>query len=676
MFNSAIKYFVNDVIMLSGVFEGKLRALKTDVLPYAFIEERGVDKIKDNVYDVQKTNLKDLSNNRVWKFECKEPAQVAKIRDEMDRIGIKTYEADIPYVRRLLVDGEYKVNFDGCIVYVDIEMDDSNGMPVNYGHDKIVSIAVYDEKGRGNWYYVNDYDSERQMLEAFISDLEADVKTVFAGWNVEFDCRHLLERTKKLGIKSKWLEYVQSIDLLSRYKSVIKGLESYSLAEISKYEKFEKVKERQKRVCEMTREELEEYNLYDAELCREIDRKYGFTDLECEMAKSVNLTIDMLTPVQIADSLILKRARELGFVLENVKRGVKKGYVGAYIIEPEYGLHEWIAYYDVASMYPSIIVNENIDIDGANGEILPAIIRRLLEERRELKRLYKETGNVKYDVMQNVKKVFANSLYGMFGNEYSRYFNEKKAELVTKKGREIIEKIKSFANEYFGKVVYGDTDSIFISISEVVRDSNKIVDVAKLVEEEINRYIRPYEVKLEAVFRYILFIKSGQKGAKKRYWGITIDGNEIVRGLEVRRSDWCRLAKIVQKEVIKMVFEGRTKEEILKYLADIKNRLYKGEFDEMLVIAKGYRELGEYLVNAPHVRALRKAEEKGYKFVDGKVKYVYTGKDVEPVTWKGIEEFRGKLNYRYYWENQIYAAVKRILDSIDTNKQEVLVYDN
>ncbi len=464
--SSSIKYLVDgDKIILKGVIDGELQFIESPWLPYAFVEEReGVEqilKLNEYVVSYEKTDLKASDTKRpVIMFKTANPKHIPLVREELNNRGYRTYESDIPYIRRLLFDDKLKVDYSGRVVYLDIEVDDSQGFPKEYGKYQIVSIAVYDADGTGKWFYVGDYNNELEMLTDFVYWLRENGKTVIVGWNVQFDWNHLNERLRYLKLRdsASYFEMTNMIDLMEEYKQAVKGLSSYSLEEVSIYEGFEKIKYRNKMIHEMTRQELYEYNMYDAELLYIIDKKYGFSEVRTKIAELVNLPLDDISSTRIGDSLIVRRLRELGYVMIDKKKYKDERYQGAVVLEPVPGLYKYVGYYDVNSLYPNVIIHKNIDIDGFNGEVLPYIEKALLDARAKFKKMYKETKDPKYDVMQKSYKILANSLYGLLGTASFRYYNKDKAAAITGGGREVLMKIKDYVEKELGlKILYGDS---------------------------------------------------------------------------------------------------------------------------------------------------------------------------------------------------------------------------
>ena len=548
-----IGYAVRDgEVYLHGWIDGDVRFVKSPLLPYAFADSSRSDVLNGlrEVVKVEKTDLRNIHGERVVRFDVAEPKAVPKVRK---KVGYDyTHEADIPFVRRLLIDRVLEASYgDGAIVYVDIEVDDSEGFP--RPGERIISIAYSGVGEKTKFLYA--VDGEEEAIRRFLDDTVLRGKLVMVAWNVRFDYWYLLERARKLGLEreARLLERFELIDLLGAYKGAVKGLSSYSLLEVARKEKLSgvDVKAREKMVSEMDLEELERYNVGDVELIKEIDDRYGFTRVATRLAEYVGLTLshafyaEMLKEedkieykpraTAVGDVLLIRRARELGYVLPNVPKTKKKGYPGAYVHEPVPGFYRRVGVYDYASMYPNIIVNYKIDVLGFKGELLPYLEAKLLKLRAEYKKLAKIYGDKEYDVQQRALKLLANSLYGLAGTNGSRYMDEKIAAEVTKRGRELILGTIKRAEEEWGKgvVVYADsvtgdskiiymtTDSVshgdILPLAEGVKvaTSTGITEISSLFKEVTERVgEKEYYVPNEAIYTLAFDTRTG-----KLVWG-------------------------------------------------------------------------------------------------------------------------------------------------------------
>jgi DNA polymerase, archaea type len=185
----------------------------------------------------------------------------------------------------------------------------------------------------------------------------------------------------------------------------------------------------------------------------------------------------------------------------------KKYYEGGIVLTPEkvpkfYNQPVYVL--DVKSMYPTMIINHNISPDTVNctccindenakvdfeimdfvNKNIPDTEKRLrywicvkrkgilpilLEKFRELRFKYQLEGN---EIMQRAVKILINGAYGVFGSSSFKYFNLGVAELTTAFGRYTFTQLKNFAQSepYNFEVIYGDTDSIFITGLNLVKD--------------------------------------------------------------------------------------------------------------------------------------------------------------------------------------------------------------
>src|SRR6266705_92986 len=110
------------------------------------------------------------------------------------------------------------------------------------------------------------------------------------------------------------------------------------------------------------------------------------------------------------------------------------------------------------------------------------------------------------------------------------------------------------------KVLYGDTDSLFVS-----HDGALVERFLRTVEDDLG-----LEISLSRVYKRILFTE-----AMKKYAGLMEDGEIDVVGMEAVRGDWSQLAKDVQNQVLRMVLEdkgpARAKDYVLGLTKDLKS---------------------------------------------------------------------------------------------------------
>lgn len=113
------------------------------------------------------------------------------------------------------------------------------------------------------------------------------------------------------------------------------------------------------------------------------------------------------------------------------------------------GVYANVRKVDVVSEYPSVMLQYEIyDKNKDPNKHLLKILSYFREERIKNKKLFKETGDKYYDDLQNAMKILINSIFGFLGAGYLLFNYPEGAALVTKYGREIIEKSILWATGY------------------------------------------------------------------------------------------------------------------------------------------------------------------------------------------------------------------------------------
>lgn len=198
---------------------------------------------------------------------------------------------------------------------------------------------------------------------------------------------------------------------------------------------------------------------------------------------------------------------------------------------------------DFNSLYPSIIQEYNIcftTISDPSEEnivlpdqnlppgILPTEIRKLVESRREVKKLMNNPDlsadlKMQYHIRQMALKLTANSMYGCLGFSNSRFYAKGLAALVTLKGREILMHTRDLVQKMSYDVIYGDTDSIMINTNCL--DYDQVFKCGSKIKQEINKLYKQVELDIDGVFKYLLLLK------KKKYAAVTLskDKNGQIR---------------------------------------------------------------------------------------------------------------------------------------------------
>jgi len=351
-------------------------------------------------------------------------------------------------------------------------------------------------------------------------------------------------------------------------------------------------------------------------------------------------------------------------------------YPGGMVIQPKPGLHSGVAVLDFKSMYPSIIIKYNMSLetvgeDGALREgppgFLPRALRLLLDERakaREEWGRYPEGSRERkvMDAKQRALKRIANATYGYTGWSGARWYAPHVAAAITAKGREVISTVMERATGMGLEVIYGDTDSVFVSYDEA-----KVENLLSWIGDELG-----LEVKVEKVYRSVLFTE-----AKKRYAGITEGGELDIVGLEAVRGDWSDAAKRAQAEVLEVLLKEGSVERAVERAVEWVRRARAGEIPlkQLIIWRQLTKQPDEYEATAPHAVVARHMRAGGWDVrVGDKVGFIVVkgaGKLNERVK-PYFEVTADHVDWDYYAEKQIAAACGRILEAVGVDESRLL----
>ena len=166
-------------------------------------------------------------------------------------------------------------------------------------------------------------------------------------------------------------------------------------------------------------------------------------------------------------------------------------------------------------------------------------------------------------------KIIMNSFYGVLGTPGCRFFDARLASSITLRGHEILQRTRDHIEQAGHRVIYGDTDSVFVWIQSATTDEagrpagRELQDMlnswwTQQVREEFG-LDSVLELEFETHFKRFLMptVRGSDKGSKKRYAGVVAgrDGDQLVfKGLENVRTDWTRLAREFQEELYRRIF--------------------------------------------------------------------------------------------------------------------------
>ncbi|MGA1819579.1 MAG: DNA-directed DNA polymerase [Thermoplasmatota archaeon] len=457
---------------------------------------------------------------------------------------------------------------------------------------------------------------------------------------------------------------------------------------------------------ERRREDVVRYCMRDAELAlRILDRTQSIQKGVALASVAKLALIDILngTTSNLIDSILIREADRRGIGIPLTRHETKTSKIeGAYVHSIEPGLYNWVAVLDFRSMYPSIMIQNNICFTTLTDEeegtihspipgvrylrpeqkkgLVPDILRRLMVERQEAKsskRTAQTSGDREYfDGLQEAIKVLMNSFYGVFASFFYRFTDRSIGSSITAYARENIVSIITTLQKEGHEVIYSDTDSIFIRSPH--SDLEGTVEFGRSLAARFSEEDRVLE--FEKVFRSFF-----THGAKKRYVGMIAWPEEemIVRGYEMRRTDSFDLQSNALEDVFELVLAGDTEGAVdysRKTIASVK----KGDVPiEQLVISRSIQEVEEDKINTRYknpdsmanVQALRKARKLGLEIVPGmKVSWIVIDAKAKPQLVEPYidgRDFDHSPDHNYYAE-RLASTLARVTEVFGVSEKELL----
>ena len=629
----------------------------TGFRPYFWVKASEAHRPHPKNLEVTEDKAFSIKGEPLIRIYTEKPGDVRAARE-----GYHHFEADIPFATRFLIDlgltGGVSFPAETCsytelspahvlskarVCMCDIECDDRYGFP-EAERDAINCITCHDsfddcyttfflngetplpaaealpngcfDKNRHTIYA---FDSERELIKAFVAYIQEKNPDILSGWNVaDFDAAYILKRAEVLGFKPDVFARLPGVvdrnamrgrvifDLLTAYKKMQSGQkESYRLDAIAEEELGERKVRYTGTLGDLWNNDplkMIEYNFKDVELCVGINRKNSIVEFFQEVSRYVGCPLDKtLNSSNVVDIFILRRAFGK-FVLPSKGNGVGEEFEGATVFAPSKGVCENVIVLDLKSLYPMAMMTLNAsqetkspegEIHAPNGirfkkspdGLTRSIIGELLTERDNKKKLrntfpYGSDEYHLYDMQQNVLKVIMNSYYGVSGFARFRLYDREIGSAVTSVGRAIIQHTRKIINDNGYEVIYGDTDSCFVQLPMVSQEET--IEIARRIEDELNASYPTFaketlgaddcyfSIKFEKIYRRFF-----QGGAKKRYAGHLTwkEGQEVdkidIAGFEMKRSDSAAITREAQGAVLEMILKGDGKAAISSYLPQV-----------------------------------------------------------------------------------------------------------
>lgn len=462
------------------------------------------------------------------------------------------------------------------VVSIDIETSTQNGFPNIATADKEIITLSMRKRGKCIVLGTRPYTPKSKDVKYHQCKDEIDLLTTFlriwnseqwkpdvvTGWNIEnFDIPYLFVRISNiLGVKeakklSPWgivnsrsitgeddgpvvydIIGIATLDYLALYKKFsYTPQESYKLDHIAEYELGEKKLdyseyESMHEFYVKNFDKFVDYNIHDVVLVDKLEEKLKFIEQVFAIAYDAKVNfVDTYTTVRIWDVIIAnylmdKKIAVPHFKTDSIEERIAADkrmgpIIGAYVKDPQVGLHKWVCSFDLNSLYPHLImqynispetyrgIESNITIEGlidqdisedlsdklesqnltmsANGALfdkdfkgfLPTLMENMYNDRSawkkrmiEAKKQYEKTPTraleneiARCNNMQMAKKIQLNSAYGALGNTYFRWYQRNLAEAITMSGQLSIRWMEKHINAYLNRLFKTEDEDYVIA---------------------------------------------------------------------------------------------------------------------------------------------------------------------------------------------------------------------
>jgi DNA polymerase elongation subunit (family B) len=329
---------------------------------------------------------------------------------------------------------------------------------------------------------------------------------------------------------------------------------------------------------------------------------------------------------------------------------------GGFVYEPQVGIHDEVGEMDFSSMYPVLMVNNNISAETVlcsccpnsrrripelnyhicekRTGIIPKALNLIVTKRLEYKRLAQEVQDPKlrkiYDKRQAALKWILVTCFGYLGYRNAKFGTVDGHMGVCAFGREAFLRAARMAEKRGFEVIHGIVDSLWLKKENVT-----VEDYRELSAEASEKIGVP--LNFEGIYKWIVFLPSKihpNIGVLNRYYGVMKNGKVKVRGIEVRRRDTPRFVYNAQMDMINALASADNSKqfvekipEVLKVVKEYRQKLLSGEIPvwDLIVTKHLSKHPSKYKQHVNQVIAAEQLMKEGAEIHAGKnIRFLFT----------------------------------------------------
>ena len=435
------------------------------------------------------------------------------------------------------------------VVTIDIEVACENGFPnPEEAIEPLLSITIKNHQNKQILVWgIGDYnntrddvtyvkcDSEKMLIQEFLTFWEKNQPDVVTGWNTEFfDIPYICNRIKnlydakeinrlspwgnvsdrqvyKMGRKQQVYDIlgVSHLDYYDLYrKFTYSSRESYRLDHIAHVELGES---KDDNPYETFREwylkdfqSFIDYNIQDVEIVDRLEDKMRLIELCLTMAYDAKVNyMDVLGSVKYWDILIYNELRKKNIVIpQKIQREKSDKFEGAYVKDPIVGLHKWVMSFDLNSLYPHLIMQYNISPETlvADKAVKNMSVEKMLNKEVDTSILKDATMTPNGALFKITQKGFLPELMQKMYDDrvkFKQLMLEAQKDYEKTKDPKLLRDISKFNNIQMAKKIslnsaYGAIGNVWfryynLLVAEAITTSGQLA--IRFIEHSLNEYL-------------------------------------------------------------------------------------------------------------------------------------------------------------------------------------------
>ncbi|MBI5392841.1 DNA polymerase II [Candidatus Woesearchaeota archaeon] len=395
--------------------------------PYFYIrksdQKKAEDIQKSEKFTIKETDFFNFKKEHALKIIVDLPNQVPPLRKLFEDSNIITYEADIRFTSRFMIDhnikgsltikGEHKKGNFVDRIYENPELSaadiyeaelkvasldiETNGNAteiycISLSTDNHTEAYITSEKEVES-EHAKTFKDEKAMLEHFKERIQTIDPDIITGWNViDFDLHVLKERMKhhkipfvigradwecKIRIESDFMRESsadiagrQVLDGIALLKNNFVKLNDYKLDTASqeilgkkKSLEFNDKRAEIEALYKNNKKALVKYNILDTKLAQQILQKKNLINITIQRSMLTGMQLERVSSsIASLDSLYLRETKKRKIVCPTAHIDDSTERIkGGYVRDSSPGIYDYVLVLDFKSLYPSIIRTFNID---------------------------------------------------------------------------------------------------------------------------------------------------------------------------------------------------------------------------------------------------------------------------------------------------------------------------